>query len=422
MNEPTEARISRTLRVLFRDYDGPPFAIRLWDGTLWRSSPEADPVCTIRIENPHALRTLIVEGSQVALGEAFIHRQIDVDGDLFSVFSVAEHVLAQPLPLRIRLLRTVTRTVLTLTRSFTHGAIHSPRRDRESIAYHYDQPVDFFRPWLGPTLVYSCAYFRSSTDSLDQAQENKLELICRKLRLAPGERFLDIGCGWGSLVLHAASRHGAHAHGITLSRSQADVTRQRIQQSGLDGRASVVLQDYRQLNPVNGLFDKIASVGMCEHVGLAKLPAYFAIAARMLQPGGVFLNHGIVRAACTVPRGHDSFITRYVFPGGELVTLAQIISAAESAGFEIRDVENLREHYARTLRCWVAGLRHCETVVRRHVEETTYRIWLLYMAGCAAAFERGHLGVCQMLLSRSRNGDSHLPLTREDWYHPSSPG
>ena len=414
--ESPRARLSTALDSLFRDYDGPPFALRLWDGWIWRSSSAEPPACTICIAKAHALHSLLTEGSQLALGEAFLHKEIEVEGDLFSAIAPAEHLLAHPAPLRQRVLRGVVRGAASLGETLWHGPRHSQRRDRESIAYHYDQPVEFFRPWLGRTLVYSCAYFEQPDDSLDEAQEQKLELICRKLRLKPGERFLDVGCGWGSLILHAARHHSLCAEGITLSRSQESVTRQRIQEQKLVGNCRVRLVDYRQLDTDQETYDKMASVGMYEHVGPANLPTYFGRMYRLLKPGGVFLNHGVARAAHSLPRDNDSFIAQWVFPDSHLVTLTQAIAAAESAGFEVRDVENLREHYALTLRHWVRGLEACRTTLLQFVPETTYRIWLLYMAGCAAAFERGDIGVYQTLLSRPDRGRSSLPLTRRDWY------
>jgi len=416
MSESPHTTLSAALGLLFRDYDGPPFALRLWDGWIWRSSASEPARCTLCIANQHALHSLIAKGSQITLGEAFLHKDIDVEGDLFSVFSPAEHFLSHPAPLRERVLRGVVRGAASLAEALRHGPRYSERRDRDSIAYHYDQPVEFFRPWLGPTLVYSCAYFEDADDSLDEAQEQKLELICRKLRLAPGERFLDVGCGWGSLILHAACHHSVCADGITLSRSQEAVARKRIQERRLDGRCRVRLVDYRQLDAAHERYDKIASVGMYEHVGLSNLPGYFGKMHAVLKPGGVFLNHGIARAPHSLSRGSDSFTARWVFPDAYLVTLTEAVTAAESAGFEVRDVENLREHYALTLRRWVRGLEACRGVLLQTVPEMTYRIWLLYMAGCAAAFERGDIGVYQVLLSRGDCGRSGVPLTRRDWY------
>jgi cyclopropane-fatty-acyl-phospholipid synthase len=295
------------------------------------------------------------------------------------------------------------------------GLRHSRSRDQASISYHYDLPVDFYRPWLGETLAYSCAYFRSTDDCLDLAQTQKLELICQKLRLKEHERFLDVGCGWGSLVLHAAGRHNALAHGITLSQEQASVARQRVSALGLDQKCAVEHRDYRDCAELSKSFDKIASVGMFEHVGFCNLRKYFSAVRELLKPGGTFLNHGIARSATSRVR-KSSFIERFVFPDGKLVTLTQAINAAEEAGFEVRDVENLREHYELTLRKWVEGLQRNRESLLRIVSEGTYRIWLLYMAGSAAAFHRGDIAVYQVLLSRSDRGYSGLPLVREDWY------
>lgn len=411
------AQRSDALNGLFSGYGGPAFSLRFWDGWQWTSSTAERPACTLIVRNEEALHTLIAEPNEVTLGEAFIHNDLDVEADIFSVFSIGEYILKRPLSWRQRLVEAVARTLVGAGERLRHGVRHSMRRDRASIAYHYDQPIDFYRPWLGATLVYSCAYFRDAEDSLDRAQEQKLEHICRKLRLEPGESFLDIGCGWGSLLLHAARMHSAIARGITLSKEQAAVTRARIHEARLADRCTVELRDYRTLEGMGPAFDKIASVGMCEHVGIKNLPHYFRIARDLLNPGGVFLNHGIARAPLS-PIRKSSFIDRYVFPDGKLVTLTETMQAAESQGLEVRDVENLREHYKMTLRRWVEGLRTHHEQLLRHVSEETYRIWLLYMAGSSAAFDRGDIAVYQVLLRRYQEKRSVLPLTREDWYEP----
>ncbi len=409
----------RLLADLFRDYDGPPFAIRLWNGWQWASLPGQRPVFTLVVESPDALRALMAEPNEIVLGEAFIHKEIDVEGDIFSVFSVAEYLVNRPKGLLQRTAEVILLSAMNSKRWLSFGFQHSKARDRASIAYHYDQPVDFFRPWLGSTLAYSCAYFRTAQDSLDLAQWQKLELICQKLRLQPQERLLDVGCGWGSLVLRAGGKHHAHAMGITLSGIQAEVAQERIKNAKLCQRCSVELRDYRDCNRLSGSFDKIASVGMFEHVGQKNLPVYFRTMRGLLRPGGTFLNHGIARSPLS-PIRKDSFIDRYVFPDGHLVTLSEAITAAENAGLEVRDVENLREHYELTLRRWVEGLQQNEEALRNHVSDTTFRIWLLYMAGSAAAFRRGDIAVYQILLSRPNRGQSELPLTREDWYAEST--
>lgn len=415
MQDSLEANIFGSLRTTFADYNGPAFSIRLWNGGHWFSSVNRKAACTIFVANPRALVTLLSEPNEIGLGEAFIQGDLDVEGDIFAVFSISEHLLRRPRTLQQKIAEKLARTAHGAGERFKHGAENSRSRDRASIAHHYDQPLAFFEPWLGSSMVYSCAYFHDPQDSLDAAQHQKLEHICRKLRLKPGERFLDIGCGWGSLLLHAAGECQAESDGITLSRAQAQATRHRIQTAQLDQSCRVNLCDYRDLESQGKQFDKIASVGMYEHVGLHNLPLYFGIAYRLLRPGGLFLNHGIARSPNS-PSRDRSFIDRYVFPTGHLVTLSQALTAAEGAGFEVRDVENLREHYELTLRRWAEGLMRNASEVLRYVSKTTYRIWLLYMAGSAAAFQRGDIGIYQVLLSRPDHGASGLPLTRADLY------
>jgi cyclopropane-fatty-acyl-phospholipid synthase len=276
-------------------------------------------------------------------------------------------------------------------------------------------PADFYSLWLDRRMVYSCAYFAAGEDDLDEAQARKLEYLCRKLRLVPGERLLDIGCGWGGLLIHAAQRYGVEAVGVTLSAPQAEEARRRIRAAGFEGRCRVEVADYREL-PGADRYDKIVSVGMVEHVGLARLPAYFRQAFRLLRPGGAFLNHGITSAAGASRRRRSPFIQRYVFPDGELVPIAKVLEAAEDSGFETRDVESLREHYVLTLRHWVRRLEARREAARRIVDEATYRVWRLYMAGSAHAFRSGAINVYQSLLVKSANGASGMPLTREGWY------
>jgi cyclopropane-fatty-acyl-phospholipid synthase len=413
-----EEQRTKVFNSLFSNYSGPTFSVHLWDGWCWYSSENQKPACTIEIVNPDALELLIANPSEACLGEAFVRGEIDVKGDLFSVFSVGEHVLTRPTPLRQEFLERIAATLLGVGSLLRKGVRHSPARDRSAIAHHYDQPFEFYQPWLGRSLTYSCAYFREPEEDLDSSQENKIDMICRKLRLQPFEQFLDIGCGWGSLILHAAKDYGAYAHGITLSKEQSCVASERIEQAHLTQSCKVELRDYRTLHKLSIPFDKVASVGMFEHVGLKNLPQYFGIVRQVLKPGGAFLNHGIARAHHS-PARKSSFIDRYVFPDGELVTLSQALTTAESAGFEVRDVENLREHYELTLRHWVESLQRNADAILKHVSDSTYRIWLLYMAGSAEAFRRGDIAIYQTLLSRTDRGQSHMPLTREDWYRPS---
>jgi cyclopropane-fatty-acyl-phospholipid synthase len=307
------------------------------------------------------------------------------------------------------------------------GPRHTPVRDAAAIQFHYDVGNSFYKLWLDRRMVYSCAYFRTAEDTLDTAQEQKLDLICRKLRLKPGERLLDIGCGWGGLIMHAAEHYGVDATGITLSENQASLAQERIEQAGLASRCRVAIRDYRTLADGDA-YDKISSIGMVEHVGLSHLPVYFDSVYRALKPGGLFLNHGIVSLGEARPRSvgerifrkfwrADAFIDKYVFPDGKLTATSQAIGAAEAAGFEVRDVESLREHYAMTLRYWVKSLEQKTQDATELVGAHTFRVWRLYMAASANAFTTAAINVLQTLLAKpDARGRSNIPLTREDLY------
>jgi cyclopropane-fatty-acyl-phospholipid synthase len=267
-------------------------------------------------------------------------------------------------------------------------------------------------------MVYSCGYFAHPDEDIDAAQERKLDYICRKLRLKPGDRLLDIGCGWGGLVIHAAQKYGVEAVGITLSKRQAEFATELVRSSGLEGRCRIEYLDYRD---ATGEFDKLVSVGMCEHVGAALMPTYFRRAWDLLRPGGAFLNHGIALAGTLREAKGKPFSDRHVFPDGELVPIGQTLTAAEQLGFEVRDVENLREHYVLTLENWVRGLEAHADEARRLTSDTVYRVWRLYMAGAANGFRRGDATLCQSLLVKPGDGRSGLPLTRADWYTETGP-
>jgi cyclopropane-fatty-acyl-phospholipid synthase len=289
--------------------------------------------------------------------------------------------------------------------------VHSLARDRAAIQHHYDVSNEFYRLVLGPSLVYSCAYFDSPQDTLEEAQERKLELICRKLQLRPGDRLLDIGCGWGSLLLHAAEHHGVHALGVTLSQEQAKLARERIREAGLQDRCEVRVQDYRELRGQQ--FDAIASVGMYEHVGRAELGTYVETVKSLLAPGGTFMNHGITRLGGGEPTRRRTFINTYVFPDGELHPVTDILLELQRAGMEVRDVESLREHYTLTLRHWVANLTANLDAARREAGPERARIWQLYMAGSASAFALGDISVYQTVAVKG--GAPHrLPLNRRE--------
>lgn len=416
---PSTDVTSHVLEELTKAYPHHDFAVRLWDGSVW--GERHLPRFTLVLRHPDSLRRLLAAASELELGEAFIFESIDLEGDLEAAFEFADCLLnyRHSALEKVRL----AKALFKLPRGNPHrlaivprisGILHSKRRDREAVTYHYDLPTSFYRLWLDHRLVYSCAYFKDGNESIDQAQENKLDYICRKLRLRAGERLLDIGCGWGGLIVYAAQKFGVHALGITLSQPQAEVAREQIEAAGLGGRCDVQVCDYRDLGP-SLAFDKIVSVGMVEHVGESLLHLYFQQVWSLLKSGGMFLNHGIA-ASATFKRRGESFIDKYVFPDGELLPLHATLRAAEACGFEVRDVENLREHYARTLRHWVGRLEsHYDEAVRL-TNETVYRIWRLYMAGATYGFSSGRMNLCQVLLSKPRQGNTHLPLTRADWY------
>lgn len=425
----TPAAITRELLQALFGQATPSFNVRLWDGTF--GPDDAPRQATLVLNHPGALRAMFLPGDEVALGEAYLYNDFDVEGNLETVFGAAERLALSPpsWPQRLRLLRQLrllpdeSRREAALRglandargRAKVRGRRHSIARDRQAISYHYDVSNDFYRLWLDPLMIYSCAYFRSEDEDLNPAQERKLDYLCRKLRLRPGQKLLDIGCGWGGLVMHAARAYGVDATGITLSQPQVDLANERIRAAGLDNRCRVLLCDYRQMEGREA-YDALVSVGMFEHVGAAKLPGYFARAWALLKPGGVFMNHGIAMRGSDKPRKGRSFSNTYVFPDGELVPIHVTLQAAEKAGFEVRDVESLREHYALTLRHWVRRLEAHHEEALQYVSEPTYRVWRLFMSGSAHGFTTGRLNVYQALLVKPKDGVSGLPLTRGDWY------
>ena len=298
------------------------------------------------------------------------------------------------------------------------GEKRAAGENRDFIQFHYDVGNDFYRLFLDSEMLYSCAYFTDWNNSIDQAQHDKLEMICRKLRLKPGDRFLDIGCGWGALICYAAEKHGVTAHGITLSEAQLAKVRERIAERGLSERVTVELCDYATLK---GSYDKIASIGMYEHIGLANIDTYFTTVRRILSPQGLFLNHSIARRAKRnkrrfSARAEQKALQRYIFPGGELDDIGHTVAAMERAGFEVHDVEGWRWHYARTTELWCERLTARQEEAIALVGEQTYRIWIAYLAGCSLAFARGSARIFQTLASQNAKGSPPLPATRADLY------
>ncbi|SDT10044.1 C17 cyclopropane fatty acid synthase CfaB [Pseudomonas oryzae] len=381
-----------------------PLRVRLWDGFQLDLGPE--PEVTLVVRDPKLLLGL-GQPSLDLLGSAYVEGAMDIQGPIRAVIRLADELS--------------TALLGADSACAPSRPAHDKATDAEDIHYHYDLSNDFYRLWLDRDMVYSCAYYATGSEDLDTAQQAKLRHLCRKLRLEPGERLLDVGCGWGGLARFAAREFGVEVYGITLSREQLRLARERVAAEGLQDRVRLDYLDYRDL-PADGRFDKVVSVGMFEHVGHANLPLYFATLSRAVKPGGLVLNHGITAKHTDgrpVGRGGGEFIDRYVFPHGELPHLATAVAGMSEAGLEVVDVESLRLHYARTLHFWSERLEQRLDEARQLVPERALRIWRLYLAGCAYGFEREWINLHQILAVRPRADGSHdLPWSRADLYRP----
>ena len=397
--------------------------VRLWDGTELGDGP-----FRVVLEQPWSLRSLLVPPTDLNAGEAYVHGDVDIEGDIAAALHTIARARAAGLSLgtRARLVAAVLRLPTppptpSGRRVRLSGERHSLQRDRDAVQFHYDLGNDFFRLFLDEDLVYSCAYYDDGWEDdpaahLAAAQRRKLDMVCRKLQLQPGERLLDVGCGWGSLVLHAARTYGVHATGITLSRAQAQLARERVAAAGLQDRVTIREADYRE---TTGSFDAVASIGMVEHVGSDQLARYFSRLRGLLRVGGRLLNHGITTGQRTDARDmttdEDSFVAHYVFPDGGLVPAWRTVREVEQAGLEVLDVHQLRRHYALTLRAWIERLERRHDAAVRVASETDYRIWRAYMAGSVVGFETRDLGIVQVLAGR----DWPAPLDRRHM-HPAA--
>ncbi len=396
-----------TLAVLgdvLGEYRPRDFDVRLWDGTIWPG--DRPPRFTIVLAHPWSLRAMFWPPGENTLGEAYVRGAFDVEGDLDAAIGLAEYLFGGRRRTGPRLL-----TRLLALPAPPRAVVDRPR----VVADHYDLSNELFALFLDPRMQYSCAHFASPDEDLDAAQSRKVDLICRKLRLQSGDRLLDIGCGWAGLMLHAAGEYGVDALGVTISRKQLELAEQRIAAAGLEGRCRVELRDFRRLDG-SETYDKLVSVGMVEHIPRDGLADYFERAYRLLRPGGAFLLQGIAKPTRSTPRPGATFMTTYVFPEGELAPLPMTLTAAEQAGFEVRDVECLRESYELTTRHWRARLEEHEREAVDAVGEETYRMLRVYLAGCAHNFAAGYVGLYQTLLLKPDRGASGLPLTREDWH------
>ncbi|HEY9788908.1 MAG TPA: class I SAM-dependent methyltransferase [Candidatus Obscuribacterales bacterium] len=397
-----------------------PIAINLWNVQYLRAY--AGPVrLTLYFRHPGVLRNLLLFRDRMFLTECWISNLFDFEGSLEDMIAVAQYLSSRRLPLRAVLQACVcaaTLPALSMSDVVRYGKTHTVRRvgsNASDIQHHYDVGNEFYKLFLDPNLVYSCAHFERDDFTLAQAQEAKLDLICRKLRLQPGETFLDIGCGWGALLCWAAKNYGVTACGITLSPAQREYGLKRVQEEGLANRVRIELMDYRQM-PADWQFDKIASIGMIEHVGVRNYSAYFTAALDVLKHDGLFLCHGITTSRRAQGGSFEGkFVRKYIFPGGELAELPELVGHARHEGFETVDVDAWRPHYVKTLRCWSHNLQsHMEQAVDIAGERVT-KLWLLYMTASAKGFEENWLRIYQVLLRRSDSAIWNLPMTRADW-------
>jgi cyclopropane-fatty-acyl-phospholipid synthase len=416
------------VRELLKNYPHRDFAVRLWNGATWQPHAETTPSYTLVINSPDSLRRILLRPNMLSLGRAYVESEFDFEGDIRAAFRLGDYLLAQRWSLwsQVRLAIEVFSLQRTNQRTKQVNAghnlapftpvsreQHSKVRTKDAIAYHYDLPSEFFALWLDANMVYSCAFFTSRDEDLETAQRKKLEYICRKLRLKSGQRLLDWGCGWGALAVYAASRHGAEVLGVTVSEQQAKHARACVERAGMVERCKIELKDYRDVAETQP-YDCLVSVGMAEHVSESLLAAYFSRAWKTIKPGGTFLHHAIARSVSTPLRRGPSFMDRYIFPDTELVPINTTLRAAEDSGFEVRDVENLREHYALTLHHWLDRFQRRREEIVKLTNEATYRKFQIYLAGCAHDFECGRLNIFQSLFVRPTGKVSGLPLTRAD--------
>jgi len=379
-----------------------PLRLELWNGKKFDFSNET-PCVTVKVPGASAL-TYLLTPSLSNLGTAYVEGKIDVKGRLTDIINLAHGLAQKTLEPEGKLAR--------FARKFTH----TKEKDAEAIQYHYDVSNDFYSLWLDPNMVYSCAYFENDDEDLATAQIKKIDHILNKIQVKPGQRLLDIGCGWGALVMRAAEKYGAECVGITLSEKQYELARERVRAAGLSNKIDIRIEDYRD---VKGTFDRITSVGMFEHVGLRHLPAYFGKISSLLSENGIAMNHGITSTdpeSGGTPYGGGEFIGKYVFPHGELPHIGLVLKTMQEGGLEALDVENLRFHYAKTCATWADNFEAQTDAIKRMVDEKRYRIWRVYLAGSSYSFANDLIALYQVVCVKSGRRAPLLPMSRRYMY------
>lgn len=417
------AQTLRILNALCEGYKGS-LAVRLWTGETWQPNSGA-PAFTVVLKHGGALRAMFWPFDKMGLGEAYVFDDFDIEGDVFAFTGWLKHMVklreTRSLWSKLRLLRGLSklpkrcnpRDPAKIGRPVKGD--HSQANDRAAISFAYDLSNEFYALWLDERMLYTCAYFTSPDESLEAAQLRKIDFICKKLRLKPDEKFVDFGCGWGGLAIHAAKHYGAQVTGVTLAGEQAKWCEQAIDRAGVRDRVKIVYCDYRDFK-APGEFDKASSVGMGEHIGGKNLPTFFNKVYECLRPGGAYLHHGIHLRPHTPFPLWTAFARKYVFPNGELHSILPLQDAATRAGFELRDLENIRESYILTLENWVKRLEVNHDAVVKLVGEASYRVFRIYMAGATLGFKSGVYSLNQLLLSKPDDGSARVPLGRLDWY------
>lgn len=422
----TDPHVATTIRILTAFTQNYPanFTVRFWTGDTWQPNSGESGFMLV-LKHAGSLRAMYWPFDNLSVSESYIFDDYDIEGDIFGYVAFLRHLLKlmenrnlagklKLLWLLMKLPKQKNMRDVSKAGRPTEGD-HSKDKDREAISYTYDLPGEFYRLFLDKNFQYTCGYFAHPDEDQDIAQERKLDYICRKLRMKPGDRYVDFGCGWGYLILHAAKHYGVKATGVTLSGGQAQWAQRLVAESGLADRIRIVISDYRDFKDPEG-FDVASSVGMGEHIGVVNLPILFRKVFENLKPGGRYLHHSITLKPLTPYPRWTAFARKYVFPNGELQTILRVQESAAIAGFELRDMENMRENYVLTLEAWVRKLERNKDEVLKLVGDVTYRIFRIYMAGATLGFKYGTYGLNQVLCVKPDDGLSGFPLSRADWY------